>query len=66
MLRRLVNRFRRHQDHPPDDAPPPRDYVHERDAHRHDQLSEEDRAWEAASQQRNRDRQAQDQPPPVE
>ena len=41
---------------------PPRDYVGERQDARAAGMSEEDRAWEAASRQRERDRRAPDQP----
>ena len=45
------------------DAGSPRDFAEEREAGRVGSLSEEDRAWEAAS--RKRDAQARDQTPPA-
>ena len=66
MLRRLVDRLRRRR---PDDrladAPAPRDYAQERDDYRRAQMSEEDAAWGAASQQRDRERRERDQAPPA-
>ena len=64
MLRRLVDRLRRRNDAPAE-ASAPRDYTQEREDRRLGQMSEEDRAWQAASQQRNRETQDRDQPPPV-
>ena len=65
MLRRLMDRLRpRRTDDRPADASAPRDYAQEREDHRLGQMSEEDRAWGAASQQRNREKQEQNQPPP--
>ena len=46
-------------------APAPRDYAQERADDRRAGLSEEDRAWEAASQRRARENQERDQPPPA-
>ena len=63
MLRRLVDLLRRRQGGPPADSPANRDYVQEREDRRLGQMSEEDRAWGAASQQRDRERQERDQPP---
>jgi LPXTG-motif cell wall-anchored protein len=42
-----------------------RDYAQEREDSRVGQMSEEDRTWEAASLQKNRDTQGQNPPPPV-
>ena len=67
MLRRLVDRLRpRRADDRPAEAPAPRDYAQERDDRRQAQMSEEDRAWGAASQQRDREKRERDQPPPAE
>lgn len=65
MLRRLMDRLRRRRsdDHPAA-APAPRDYVQEREDHRHAQLSEEDQAWGKASRARDRARRAADESPP--
>ena len=41
-----------------------RDYVQEREASRAGQMSEEDRTWQEASLQKNRDAQDQNPPPP--
>lgn len=41
----------------------PRDFPREREDARVAQMSEEDRAWETASSERNRERQAQDRTP---
>ena len=66
MLRRFVNRLRRpRRDDQPADAPASRDYAQEREDRHLAQMSEEDRAWEAASQQRDRDNRERNQPPPV-
>jgi len=64
MLRRLLDRFRRRPeaDRPPE-APVPRDYARERADQRRAQMSDEDRAWEQASQQRARERRDRDEPP---
>ena len=64
MLRRLVDRLRRRTDDRPADAPVDRDYVQEREDRRQGQMSDEDRAWGAASQQRDRDNRERNQPPP--
>ena len=66
MLRRLVDRFRRRQDARPAEASGHRDYAQERDDYRDAQMSDEDKAWGAASQQRDRDRRERDQPPNAE
>jgi len=56
MLRRLIERL---QGRPaalgPADPPAERDYTQDREDRRVGQLSDEDRAWEMASQQRERD-----------
>ncbi len=65
MLRRLMDRLRRRgTDDRPAAAPAARDYAQEREDSRQTGLSDEDRAWEEASAQRDRDRREQDQPPP--
>ena len=66
MLRRLVDRLRprRNDDQPADAAH--RDHAQEREDRRVGQMSEEDRAWEAASQQRDRESRERNQPPPVQ
>ena len=65
MLRRLLDRLRRRAD---DDRPAgetaPRDYGQERDDSRRARLGDEDRAWEEASLQRDRDRRERDPSPP--
>ena len=67
VLRRLLDRLRRRPDDDrPAAAPADRDYAQEREERRLAQMSEEDRAWGAASQQRDRDTRERDQPPPVE
>ncbi|MDP8974304.1 MAG: hypothetical protein M3N45_14335 [Actinomycetota bacterium] len=67
MLRRLVDRLRRRpNDDQPADAPVHRDYVQEREEARLADMSEEDRAWGAASQQRERDTREHEQRPPVQ
>ena len=66
MLRRLVDRFRgRRPDDQPADAPA-RDYAQERDDRRQAGMSDEDKAWAAASQQRDRESRERDQPPPAQ
>jgi hypothetical protein len=62
MLRRLMDRFRRDTADGPPPAETPRDYVQEREATRHAELSEADREWEAASRERARARDAGEQP----
>jgi len=47
-----------------DTVRPNRDFAQERETSRTDHMSEEDRAWEADSLQRNREEQAGRQPPP--
>ena len=64
MLRRLIDRLRRRgRDDRPADPPTPRDYAREREDTRQAGLSDEDRAWQEASLQRDRDRRDQGQPP---
>ncbi len=46
-----------------DKSGPPRDYVEEREVNRVSRLSEEDRAWEAASLKKNQDTIDRNQPP---
>ena len=55
MLRRLVDRLLRRRDDRPAEAAAPRDYAQEREDYRDAQMSDEDRAWGAASQQRDRE-----------
>ena len=65
MLRRLMDRLRRRGGAPLAGAPAtPRDYAQEREDTRQAGLSDEDRAWQEASLQRDRDRPARGQPPP--
>ena len=65
MLRRFLDRLRRPRpDDRSADAPVDRDYAQEREDRRQAQLSEEDRAWGAASQQRDRENRERGQPPP--
>ena len=67
MLRRLVDRLRpRRTGDQSADAPARQDHAQEREDRRRAQMSEEDRAWEAASQQRDRDNRARTQPPPAQ
>ena len=65
MLRRLLDRLRHRAD---DDRPAatadPRDYAQDREDSRRGRLSDEDRAWEDASLQRDRERREREQPPP--
>jgi hypothetical protein len=61
MLRRLMDRLRG-RDEQPAEAPVPRDYTQEREDRREAQLSEEDRAWGAAAQQRDQASRERDQP----
>ena len=63
MLRRLVDRLRRRPDARPAEASAHRDHAQERDDYRNARMSDEDKAWGAASQQRDRDRRERDQPP---
>ena len=65
MLRRLVDRLRRRREDDPAGASEPRDYAQERQDYRDTQMSDEDKAWGAASQQRDRERRERDQTPPV-
>ena len=46
-------------------SPPDRNYSQEREDSRVGQMSEEDRTWQEASLQKNRDAQEQKPPPPV-
>jgi hypothetical protein len=66
MLRRLTDLFRRPR---LNDAPPnptaPRDHAQEREDRRAAHMSDEDKAWGAASQQRERENRERDQAPPV-
>ena len=65
MLRRLLDRLRRRADDDrPVAAPGPRGYAQDREDSRRARLSDEDRAWEEASLQRDRERRERDQPPP--
>jgi hypothetical protein len=66
MLRRLLDRLRG-RDQETQGATPaaPRDYTQEREDHRQAQMSDEDRAWGAASQQRDRENRERDQTPPA-
>ena len=65
MLRRLVDRLRRRQDDEPAEVSADRDYAQEREDYRDARMSDEDKAWGAASQQRDRERRAGDEAPPV-
>ena len=66
MLRRLVDRLRRRgNDAPPAGAPAPRDFAQDREDSRQGRLSEEDRAWQEASLERDRVRRERDQSPPA-
>ena len=56
MLRRLINRLRGGNDAPPPAASESRDFTREREDNRQAGLSDEDRDWEQASLQRDRDR----------
>ena len=65
MLRRLMDRLRRRGAAArPAGAPAPRDFAREREAGRQAGLTEEDRAWQEASLQRDRERRERDQSPP--
>jgi len=66
MLRRLMDQIRRRPAEPPADAPAHRDYAQEREDRRDAQMSDEDRAWGEASQQRDRENRERSQPPPVQ
>jgi hypothetical protein len=66
MLRRFMDVFRRRpDDQPAAAAAAPRDYAQEREDRHSAQMSDEDKAWGAASQQRDRDNRERDQAPPV-
>jgi hypothetical protein len=66
MLRRLMDLVRRPRtDDRPADATADRDYAQEREDRRDAQMSDEDKAWAAASQQRDRENRERNQPPPV-
>jgi len=66
MLRRLIELLqRRPAARPPSDPPAERDYTQDREDRRVGRLSDEDRAWELASQQRGRDARAEKTPPPA-
>ena len=64
MLRRLVDRLRRRQDDRPAAVSADRDYAQEREDYRDARMSDEDKAWGAASRQRDRDRRERDESPP--
>jgi len=68
MLRRLMDRLRRRGPIAPADPareePAARDFVQEREDHRQTALGDEDRAWQEASLQRDRERRGRDQAPP--
>ena len=65
MLRRLMDRLRRRgNDAPPVGASAPRDFAQDREDSRQAGLSDEDRAWQEASLQRDRERRERDQSPP--
>ena len=65
MLRALLDRLRgRRTDDRPADAPAQRDYAQERADRRDSEMSDEDKAWGAASQQRDRENRERDQPSP--
>ena len=59
MLRRLLDAVLRRAA-PRADAPRSEDYAGDRETERVGRMSDEDRAWEAASRQRDRDNQARD------
>jgi hypothetical protein len=66
MLRRLLDLIRRPRTaNQPTATPADRDYAQEREDRRTAQLSDEDKAWGAASAQREQDQRARDQAPPV-
>ena len=61
MLRRLIDRLRRRgTDDRPAAEPAARDYAREREDSRQARLSDEDRAWQEASLQRDRERRERD------
>ena len=66
MLRRLMDRLRRRGtgDDRPTGEPAPRDFAQDREDSRQGRLSEEDRAWQEASLQRDQERRERDQSPP--
>ena len=65
MLRRLLDRLRRRgNDVRPVGAPAPRDFAQEREDSREAGMSDEDRAWQESSLQRDRARRERDQSPP--
>ena len=65
MLRRLIDQLRRRgNDAPPAGEPAPRDFAQDREDSRQGRLSEEDRAWQKASLERDRDRRERDQSSP--
>ena len=66
MLRRLVELLQgRPAARPPTDPPAGRDYTQDREDRRVGRLSDEDRAWEVASQKRKLDAQDEKLPPPA-
>jgi hypothetical protein len=66
MLRRLVKLLQgRPAARPPADPPAERDFTRDREDRRVGQLSDEDRAWEVASQQRKLDARDKETPPPA-
>ncbi len=66
MLRRLMDRLRRRgNDDRPVGESAPRDFKQEREDSRQGRLSEEDRAWQETSLQRDRERRERDQSPPA-
>jgi hypothetical protein len=66
MLRRLTNLLRRPRvEDTPATLATPRDYAQERADRRSAQLSDEDKAWSDASQQRDRENRERDQAPPI-
>ncbi len=65
MLRRLIDRLRRRgRADGPAGASTARDYAQEREDSRQAGLSDEDRAWQEASLQRDQERRERDQSPP--
>lgn len=66
MLRRLTALFRRSSPDTASENPAiPRDYAQEREDRRVAQMSDEDKAWGAASQQRDRENKDREQETPV-